>query len=198
MALRRQFKDARTVSATACRVLAIAAMVWCTPASASAATLAPIPFRTLVGEATTVVYGRVSTVRGEWTPDRQGIESIVALDTLQVLKGRAGSRVTFKAPGGEAGGRIQFLPGMPSFREGDLVLVFLRGGGPVYPTLVGLTQGVFRVAVSPATGLSMVVAPPVETAHQPAGRIARGDRARRPVSLDAFSAEVRAAMEAGR
>jgi hypothetical protein len=60
---------------------------------------------------------------------------------------------------------------------------------------VGLTQGVFRAAMNAATGTVMVMAPPAETAHQPPGRIERGDPRRRPLSVDAFGAEVRAVME---
>lgn len=163
--------------------------------SARAITVAPLSFRQLVDESQLVVYGRVADVRGQWTDDRQGIDSLVRLDALHVIKGRAAEQVTFKTPGGEAGGRIHLLPGAPSFREGDLVLVFLGGGGPAYPTLVGLTQGVFRVTTHPTSGALMVVAPPIETAQHTPGPIIRGDARRRPVTLDTFGAEVRAVME---
>jgi hypothetical protein len=161
-------------------------------ASASAITVAPLSFRELVDRSQLVVYGRVADVRGQWTEDRQGIDSLVRLDALQVIKGRAGDQVTFRTPGGEAGGRVHLLPGAPSFREGDLVLVFLGGGGAAYPTLVGLTQGVFRVTTSGADHAPMVMAPPAETA-QASGPVSRGDARRRPMTLDAFSAQVRAA-----
>jgi hypothetical protein len=178
------------------RKLFVALMVWCALTGSTAAiTVAPISFRQLVDESSVVVYGRVADVRGQWTDDRQGIDSLVRLDALQVIKGRAGEHVTFKTPGGEAGGRIHLLPGAPSFREGDLVLVFLGGGGAAYPRLVGLTQGVFRVMPSPTTGALMVVSPPVEATHQAAGPIERGDPRRRALSLDAFGAEVRALAE---
>ncbi len=178
------------------RNLIIGALIWCALAtSARAITVSPLSFRQLVDEASIVVYGRVADVHGQWTDDRQGIDSLVRLDALQVIKGRAGEHVTFRAPGGEAGGRIHLLPGAPSFREGDLVLVFLGGGGAAYPTLVGLTQGVFRVMTNPASGTPMVVSPPVETAQQAPGLITRGDPRRRPLTLEAFGAEVRAVAE---
>jgi len=163
-------------------------------ASSHAITVAPLSFRQLVDESQIVVYGRVADVRGQWTEDRQGIDSLVRLDALQVIKGRAGEQVTFRTPGGEAGGRIHLLPGAPSFREGDLVLVFLGGGGATYPSLVGLTQGVFRVMTHPTNGALMVAAPPVETAQQAPGPISRGDARRRPMTLEAFGAQVRAVI----
>jgi hypothetical protein len=181
------------------RNLVSVALAWCAlTVSTAAITVTPLSFRELVDSAALVVYGRVADVQGQWTDDRQGIESLVRLDALQVIKGRTGERVTFKVPGGEAGGRIQLLPGAPSFREGDLVLVFLGSGGAAYPTIVGLTQGVFRVMTSPTTGTMMVMAPPAETARQTSGRIERGDPRRRPLSIEAFGAEVRAVMEQGR
>jgi hypothetical protein len=178
-----------------CKLLATLLFICVCAASAHAITVAPLSFRQLVDEASVVVYGRVAEVRGQWTDDRQGIDSLVRLDALQVIKGRAGEQITFRTPGGEAGGRIHLLPGAPSFHEGDLVLVFLGAAGAAYPTIVGLTQGVFRVMPHPANGSLMVVAPPVETARQAPGPIARGDARRRPMTLEAFGAEVRASME---
>ncbi len=167
-------------------------------ASMHGLTVTPLSFRQLVDESQFVVYGRVAEVRGQWTDDRQGIDSLVRLDVLQVIKGRASEQVTFRTPGGEAGGRIHLLPGAPAFREGDLVLVFLGGGGAAYPTLVGLTQGVFRVMPHPASGAMMVISPPVETSPQAPGPITRGDPRRRPITLDAFGAQVRAVSEEAR
>jgi hypothetical protein len=178
------------------RKVIVCVALWCAQSLAtSAVTVVPMSFKQIVDEAAIVVYGRVAEVHGEWTMDRQGIESVVRLDALQVIKGRAGERVAFKVPGGEAGGRIHLLPGAPTFHEGDLVLVFLGGGGAAYPTLVGFTQGVFRVAAHATTGTPMVLAPPAEAAQRAPGRIERGDPRRPPMSLAAFGAEVRAVME---
>lgn len=177
------------------RKVIVCVALWCAQSlTTSAVTVVPMSFKQIVDEASIVVYGRVAEVRGDWTMDRQRIESLVRLDALQVIKGSAGERVSFKIPGGEAGGRIQLLPGAPSFHEGDLVLVFLGGGGATYPTLVGFTQGVFRVTANAATGAPMVLAPPAE-ASQASGRIERGDPRRPPMSLDAFTMEVRTVME---
>jgi len=179
------------------RAAAVAALCFGWTMSAAAITVVPMSFKQIVDEANVVVYGRVADVRGQWTEDRQGIDSLVRLDTLQVIKGQAGPQVSFRTPGGEAGGRIHWLPGAPSFREGELVLVFLSSGGAALPTLVGLTQGVFHAAPSAATGAVMVMAP-AGGSQQQSGPIQRGDARRRPLTIAAFAAEVRAAMEAGR
>jgi hypothetical protein len=96
---------------------------------------------------------------------------------------------SFVVPGGEAGGRILVMPGAPVFRAGDDVIVFLRGRAPALPQPVGLSLGVFRVAVD-ARGVAKVVPSPVTTVGT-TGAATRGRGGVR--SLDAFRAEVRKA-----
>ena len=159
-----------------------------------AITLSPITFEQLVEEATAVVYARVSHVRGRWTADRRGIESVVTLDALRYLKGNLGEDVELRVPGGEAGGMLQVLPGAPVLREGDLVVAFLGARGPAMPTLVGLSQGLFRVAVDARSGTALVTPPPLKASV--AGKIVRGAAERRALTLDVFTTEVRSLLEA--
>ena len=163
-------------------------------ASAEAITVLPITFEELVAESTAVVYARVADVQGRWTSDRRNIESLVTLESLRYFKGDLGSAVSMRLPGGEAGGMIQVLPGAPVLKQGDLVVLFLAAKGPAIPSPVGLTQGVFRVVVTPGSGTPLVMPPALKTSA--AGRIIRGAAARRALTLDAFAHEVRAAEEA--
>ena len=158
-------------------------------ARAAAITVVPMTFEQLVGESDAVVYARVSEVKGQWTSDRRSIESVVTLETLRYLKGDWGRSVLVRLPGGEAGGRISVLPGAPQLREGDLVVLFLDSRGPSIPTVLGLTQGVFRVIPDPRTGVPMVTPPPLKASE--AGRIVRGAADRRTLTVDAFAAAVR-------
>jgi hypothetical protein len=151
-------------------------------------------FEQLVDEATAVVYARVSDVRGRWTADRRGIESVVTLDPLRYFKGDLGDGVELRVPGGEAGGMLQVLPGAPVLREGDLVVAFLGSRGPSMPTLVGLTQGLFRVAVDGRSGTVYVTPPPLKASA--VGKIVRGAAERRALTIEAFAAEVRSLLEA--
>lgn len=154
-----------------------------------AITVMPITFEELVAQSNAVVYARVADVRGRWTADRRGIESIVTLESLRYLKGDLGAEVSVRLPGGEAGGMVQVLPGAPVLREGELVVLFLGAQGPAIPVPVGLTQGVFRVAVDPRRGTPFVVPPPLK--ESAAGRIVRGAADRRSLTLDVFAQEVR-------
>lgn len=157
-----------------------------------AITVKPLSFTELVHESTAVVHARVSGVRGQWTADRSGIESLITLDVLGYLKGGLGPRVTVRVPGGEAGGFVNIIPGAPRFQPADVVVLFLTASGPSIPIVTGTTQGVYRVAYDPHTGGVLVVPPLIDGG---APRLMRGDRDRRPLSLDAFRAAVAAAQE---
>jgi hypothetical protein len=163
----------------------------------SAVTVVPLSFDQLVAASSTVVHGRVTDVRGQWTVDRRGIESLVTVEAQSYLKGMLGDRVTVRVPGGEAGGLVNIVAGAPSFRTGDRVILFLSTRGPSVPVITGTTQGVFRVVTHPASGEAMVV-PPVVSAAQAQGPVRRGDRARRPLSLGAFAQAVALSVGSGR
>ena len=160
----------------------------------SAITIKPLSFTELVDGSAAVVHGRVSAVRGQWTADRHGIDSLVSIDVIDYLKGGLGERVTVRVPGGQVGGVVNIIPGAPKFAEGDQLVLFLKVDGPSIPIVTGTTQGVYRVTTDPRSGGLMVVPPLVDAAG--AGRIVRGDLSRRPLAMDAFSAAVKSAQVA--
>lgn len=157
-------------------------------ASIEATTVAPLSFEQLVSESSSVVYGRVSEVRSQWTADRRFIESVVSVDVIKGLKGGAGETISFTVPGGQVGRYLNVIPGAPAFVAGDLAVFFLTAHGPRLPVTTGLTQGIYRVQRDAASGALLVMPPIVDTA----GKVARGDVRRKPVSLAAFEGSVRA------
>ncbi len=160
---------------------------------AAAVTVAPLSFDQLVNKSAAVVLGRVIDVRGEFLGDGRGIESIVTLSVLKGLKGTATETLQFTVPGGKAGRYLNLIPGAPVFSAGDVAVIFLTARGARLPITTGLTQGVYRVQ---QTGGDMMVMPPlVEAAGT---RVVRGDVRRKPVSLGAFEASVRAVMDAAK
>jgi hypothetical protein len=156
---------------------------------ADAVTVVPMTFEQLVSEAAAVVYARVAEVRGQWTSDRQSIDSMITLEALQYMKGDLGPVVAMRLPGGEAGGVVNVLPGAPTLRQGDLVVLFLKARGPALLTTLGLGQGIFRVVRDARTGALLVTPPPLK--ESAVGRIIRGAAERRALGLDAFGATVR-------
>ena len=155
----------------------------------------PMTFEQLVDEAVAAVYGRVAEVRGQWTSDRQSIDSLVTVDALRYLKGDLGDAVTLRLPGGEVGSVVNVLPGAPVLRPGDLVVLFLKARGPAIPTTLGLGQGIFRVARDPKSGAMLVTPPPLK--ESASGRIVRGAAERRALTLDIFAETVRARTVVG-
>ncbi|HEX6162581.1 MAG TPA: hypothetical protein VFZ31_04415 [Vicinamibacterales bacterium] len=152
-----------------------------------ATTVVPLSFEQLVNESQAVVFGRVTDVRAQWTADRRFIESVVTVEVLRGMKGTARESIVFTVPGGQVGRYLNVIPGAPTFVSGDLAVFFLTAQGPRLPVTTGLTQGIYRVRRDASSGEMMVVPPVVETA----GRIARGDVRRKPVSLAAFESSVK-------
>ena len=83
--------------------------------AADATTVAPLSFEQLVNESQSVVYGRVSDVRAQWTDDRRFIESVVTVEILRGMKGSAGESMAFTVPGGQVGRYMNLVPGAPMF-----------------------------------------------------------------------------------
>jgi hypothetical protein len=162
--------------------------------SLGALTVAPATFEELVRESVAVVHGRVRDVRGQWTADRRSIQSTVTLEVIDAFKGSEVEAASFVVPGGEAGGRLLVIPGAPTFRPGDEVVVFLGGRAPALPQPVGLSLGVYRVVADARSAAKLVVPSPVSAG--PAGPVRRGSLSRPVKALEAFGADVRAVGEA--
>ncbi len=171
------------------QIVLVAVFLALVPLHLSAVLVVPMTFEQLVDEAAAVVYARVADVRGQWTADRQSIDSIIRLEPLRYLKGDLGDSIAMRLPGGEAGGRIHVIPGAPVLKTGETVVLFLKARGPAMLSTLGLGQGVFRVRRDAATGTMLVMPPTLkETAT---GRLIRGAAERRSLTVDAFAAVVR-------
>jgi hypothetical protein len=164
-------------------------------APAFATVYVPVDFADMVSTSKFIVHGRVVEVQSEPTSDRSAIVTYVTLAVEQPLKGRSGDSITFRVPGGEVGRYRRVVVGAPRFDRGDEVIVFLTSRGPSIPFLFGLSQGVYRVS---RTSGRPLVTPTLAEAGPDGGRVVRGDPARRPLPLDDFAREVRAAVERGR
>lgn len=175
-------------------VITLVLAVGLTAPALQALTVLPATFEELVRESVAVLHGRVRTVRAAWTTDRRTITSTVTLDVIDAFKGTVIETATFVVPGGEAGGRILVVPGAPTFRPGDEVVVFLRGRAPLIPQPVGLSLGVYRVTAGRTGGASLVVPSPVHAEPAPS-TVRRGAATRAIRSLDAFAADVRAVQD---
>jgi hypothetical protein len=166
-------------------------------APAGATVLVPADLTEIVSSAQVIVHGTVTAVEARWTADRRTIETFVTIETADSFKGEFGREVTFKTPGGQLGPYRSLMIGAPRFREGEEVVVFLTGRGPVVPWVVGLNQGVYRVR-SDAAGARWVMPGQRLTRSEAPERVIRGSASGAPVPLAAFREQVRALVRDGR
>ena len=179
------------------RIFAFLIVLSCFAHSLDATVLLPADFKDIVSGSQIIVYGRVVDVRAEWTPDRSQIESYVTLAPSSFYRGTPTESVTFRVPGGEVGRYKQITAGAPQFVLGEEAVVFLRANGPAVPNVFGLSQGVFRVRVDQRTGHRTVILPVLMVRGNSSERVTRGATTRQPVAIQAFVAQLRAAMQQG-
>lgn len=122
------------------------------PAGAAATAALRLLPAELAERASLVGEGEVLSIESAWSEDGKRIFSRVRLRLEEAWKGEGGE-VEIVVPGGEVGELGQIVQGMPAFREGERVVVFLDrpAPGPSF-RVVGLAQGKFTVAELPAEG----------------------------------------------
>jgi len=160
----------------------------------SATVLVPAEFREIVAGSQIIAHARVVEMRSEWVDGRRQITTVVTAEVLSHYKGEPARTLTFKVPGGQIGRYRSVMIGAPRFNTGDEAVLFLDTGGDSVLHVFGLNQGVFRVRQDPRTGRRMVVRPALVALGPEPERVVRGAASRRPMELDAFGAQVRAAM----
>jgi hypothetical protein len=167
-------------------------------AALHATVIIPIEFRELVAIAPVIVHGQVVDVRSDFVDGRRSVETFVTVEATEYLKGNLGDRLTFKVPGGQLGRYRTVFIGAPEFQQGDEVVLFLKSVGPSYPSIIGLSQGAFRVVTDARSGRHMVTTPVVmgRGGDEPEP-IVRGDVTRKPVAIDSFRDAVKRVLAQG-
>ena len=159
-------------------------------AAARATVLVASDVASLARDARTIARGRVASVAARATNDGRGIETIVTLEVETYLKGTVGSTLQFRVPGGELGRYRSVFVGAPQFAVDQRVIVFLGAHGPSVPHILGLSEGVFRIAWSSASN-SWVVTSPVALPVAKITPVVRGDPGRQPMPLGDFEQRIR-------
>jgi hypothetical protein len=161
--------------------------------AASATTLARMQFTELAQEATAIARLRSLGSESRW--ERGEIWTETRFEVLEREKGLLPGLVTVRTLGGSAGHLHSRVDGVPVFHPGEEVYLFLwQREGEAYSVL-GWSQGTFRIARNPRTGAETVTqdsaAMPV---FDPQMRGFRGEGARNlPVSI--FREKLRSALE---
>lgn len=126
-------------SGWACAALLAAA------SAASASQAIRLDVERLTTAADQIVVGKVVRVQSRWTSDRKLIVTEVEVVVAERFKGSPTDTVTILQPGGVVEGIGQKVAGMPRFRRGDEVVVFLEDQGGQRFAVTGMAQGKFRV-----------------------------------------------------
>lgn len=170
------------------RVLAGCVVVVLGIVSLRATTIIPTDLPDVVSGATLIVRGRVVDVRSFAEITNGPVMTAVTITANEVLKGSAGTSVTFRVHGGEIGRYRYMVIGSPVFVAGDDAYVFLKrsSAGALWP--VGMGAGVYRVN-------GTVNAPVVPGLTATAGAtVQRGDVRRKPMAPREFASLVRLLM----
>ncbi|MEO6213254.1 MAG: hypothetical protein ABIP65_06470 [Vicinamibacterales bacterium] len=176
------------------RACVLLPLLFCLSVPITATVILPAEFREIVSGSQIIVHGRVIDVRSEWVDGGRHIDSLVTVQSAAFFRGTPTPTVTFRIPGGQVGRYKSITVGSPEFQRGDEAVLFLRAEGPAVPSVFGLNQGVFRVRVD-ARGRRLVILPVLLPRGQGPERVVRGARDRRPLPLDEFGTQVRAALQ---
>jgi hypothetical protein len=119
------------------------------PAAAGAVQVLPVNLEGLVEKAGLIFEGTCLSV--DYRTDEQGLLSTYTTFTVhQLWKGPLSQTLTIKTYGGIKGSLKAVIPGMPTFRPGETVLLFLHPASEIgFTSPVGMGQGRFKIFTAP-------------------------------------------------
>jgi hypothetical protein len=128
-------------------VLALAALALLTTSFASATTVEKMSLRDLAKKSDAIVLARVEDETARYDANKE-IYTYITLRVLEPVKGpKADAVITIRQIGGTVGDIASIVPGTPSFKKGEEVVVFLtKNDGAGYPWVMGLQQGKYSVS----------------------------------------------------
>jgi hypothetical protein len=123
-------------------------------AAANATTLVRLSFDDLARQATTITRARCLASSSVW---RNGeIWTETEFEVLEVRKGTASGIMRISLPGGRVDHLQSHVDGVPAFRAGEEVYLFLWNSRGPDTYVLGWTQGTFRIKHDPQTALERV------------------------------------------
>lgn len=147
-------------------------------------------FRQVVSSATLIVRGHITDVR-VIAPSGGRVETIATVAVESTLKGSADQFISVRAPGGRAGNVNVITIDSPQFSTGETAVFFLKAGADGAWRPVGLSLGVYPVAVDYQTHQTAVSPPLAAGLTAAIGPVVHGDPARRLMTVSEFESLVR-------
>jgi len=114
---------------------------------ATATTVQKFTLSDLAKKSETIVRAKVEDQASRWDADHKEIYTFITLHVLEPVKGAKGeTTITIRQLGGTVDNLVSTVPGMPNFKKGEEVVVFLSTKDSAgYPWVMGLQQGKYTV-----------------------------------------------------
>jgi hypothetical protein len=122
----------------------------------SKAQLITMSAKDLTEQSTSVLYGKCSKIKSEWSADKSIIYTYVTVVPEEYIKGNLGSEVTLTIPGGQVGDIKYEVSDMPLFNEGEDVVAFIWTNPAGKNLITGGSQGRMKIEKDAKTGKRMV------------------------------------------
>lgn len=137
-------------------MVAIAAFALIGASTATATTVLKLSMKDLARKSDAVVVARVEDEVARYDTNKE-IYTFVTLRVLDPVKNsRKDDLITIRQLGGVVDNIASVVPGMPTFKKGEEVVVFLTQKDPAgYPWVMGLQQGKYSVRTD-ANGMQRV------------------------------------------
>jgi hypothetical protein len=159
---------------------------------AHATTLAPLSFDRLAQQSSAVARLRCLSTESAW--DSGEIWTTTRFEVVEIRKGALASIITVRMLGGSVGNLHSRVDGVPVFRAGDEVYLFLWGQpGELYRVL-GWSQGTFRILHEARGGGEKVTQESAGSNFDARDRQFHG-KAIRGMGMPAFQEKLRVALE---
>ena len=127
-------------------VLALAALALLSASYAAATTVQKMSLRDLAKNSDAIVLARVEDETARYDANKE-IYTYITVRVLDPVKGpKKDDVITIRQLGGTVDKIASIVPGMPTFKKGEEVVLFLTGkDGAGYPWVMGLQQGKYSV-----------------------------------------------------
>ena len=160
--------------------------------AANATTLAPLSFDRLAQQSSAVARLRCLSTVSAW--DRGEIWTTTRFAVVELRKGSLGAVITVRMLGGSVGNLHSRVDGVPAFRAGEEVYLFLWGQAGEPYRVLGWSQGTFRILHDTRNGGEKVTQESAGNNFDTRDRQFHGD-AIRGMGMPAFQEKLRAALE---
>jgi len=126
--------------------VAFATLALAGASTAHATTVLKMSLKYLATKSSSVAVAKVEDVAARYDTNKE-IYTYVTLRVLDPVKGsKKDDLITIRQLGGEVGTIASIVPGMPTFKKGEEVVVFLTQKGRAgYPEIMGLQQGKYAI-----------------------------------------------------